>query len=257
MHNGLRTPHHDLRSAPMTAKTLKHWPLLCALLIAATLKAGLLYAEVVPFNADEAVVGLMARHILQGARPVFFYGQVYLGSLDAWLVAGAFALFGESVLAIRLVQVALYLGTIATTYWLGRRIYSSAWIANAAALFVAIPAVNVTLYTTATLGGYCETLLIGNILFLLTLHLARAGNEQRALPSSFVIPHWSFGWLLFGLLGGLGFWTFPLVMVYIVPAVIYLVVARRRPLGGWVLATLGFAAGAAPWWMYTLRPGAA
>ncbi len=228
----------------MTAKTLKHWPLLCALLIGATLKAGLLYAEVVPFNADEAVVGLMARHILQGARPVFFYGQVYLGSLDAWLVAGAFALFGESVLAIRLVQVALYLGTIATTYWLGRKIYASAWIANAAALFVAIPAVNVTLYTTATLGGYAETLLIGNILFLLALHLGEGG------------AHWG-GWLLFGLLGGLGFWTFPLVMVYLVPAVIYLVVARRRPLGRWVLAALGFAAGAAPWWTYTVRQGAA
>lgn len=237
---------------------MKRWTaLLAALGVAVTLKAGLLYANVVPLNADEAVVGLMARHILQGTRPIFFYGQLYLGSLDAWLVAAAFALFGESVLAVRLVQVGLYLCTIATTYWLGREIYSNARIANAAALFVAIPTVNVTLYTTATLGGYGETLLIGNILFLLTLHLARADNEQRALPSSFVIRHWSFGWLLFGLLGGLGFWTFPLVMVYLVPAVIYLVVARRRRLGGWALAALGFAAGAAPWWTYTLRQGAA
>jgi 4-amino-4-deoxy-L-arabinose transferase-like glycosyltransferase len=228
----------------MISKTLPYRPLLCALLVAATLKAGLLYAEVVPLNADEAVVGLMARHILQGARPIFFYGQLYLGSLDAWLVAAAFALFGESVLAIRLVQVGLYLGTIATTYWLGREIYSNARIANAAALFVAVPTVNVTLYTTVTLGGYGETLLIGNILFLLTLHLGKRDTRWGR-------------WLLFGLLGGLGFWTFPLVMVYLVPAVIYLVIARRRPLGGWALAALGFAAGAAPWWTYTLRQGAA
>src|SRR6266851_2035799 len=66
-----------------------------------------LAAGVVPFNADEAIVGLMARHILQGERPVFFYGQAYLGSLDAWLVAGAFAIFGESVWPIRLVQIVL------------------------------------------------------------------------------------------------------------------------------------------------------
>jgi hypothetical protein len=38
---------------------------------------------VLPFNSDEAIVGLMARHMLQGERPLFFYGQAYLGSLDA------------------------------------------------------------------------------------------------------------------------------------------------------------------------------
>jgi 4-amino-4-deoxy-L-arabinose transferase-like glycosyltransferase len=239
------------------SKLLKHWPLLCALLIAATLKAGLLYTDVVPFNADEAVVGLMARHILQGARPIFFYGQVYLGSLDAWLVAGAFALFGESVLAIRLVQVVLYLGTIVTTYWLGHKIYGNAWIANVAALFMAIPTVNVTLYTTATLGGYGETLLIGNILFLLTLHLTKAEVQPHTSPLAFVIRHSSLSWLLFGLLGGLGFWTFPLVMIYLVPAIVFLIVARRRSLAGWVLGALGFAVGAAPWWGYTATHGAA
>ncbi len=37
-------------------------------------------ANIVPFNSDEAMVALMARHILQGERPFFFlwpgiYGQ--------------------------------------------------------------------------------------------------------------------------------------------------------------------------------------
>ncbi len=214
-------------------------PLLGALLIAATLKAGLLYTEVVPFNADEAVVGLMARHILQGVRPIFFYGQVYLGSLDAWLIAGAFALFGESVLVIRLAQTALYLGVILTTYALALKIYSNVRIAGAAALLMAIPTVNVTLYTTATLGGYGETLLIGNLLLWMALRLAD-GNRG-----------WG-GWLLFGLLGGLGFWTFPLVSVYLLPAVVYLLVVHRRSPSRWALAGLGFAAGAAPWEWYTL-----
>jgi 4-amino-4-deoxy-L-arabinose transferase-like glycosyltransferase len=269
------------------SKIIKHWPLFCALLIATALRAGLLYADVVPFNADEAVVALMARHILHGARPIFFYGQVYLGSLDAWLVAGAFALFGQSVLAMRLAQTALYLGTIVTTYRLALAIYADQWIAGVAALLMAVPTVNVTLYTTATLGGYGETLLIGNLLFLLTLHLASARDGQRLPPSSF-------HWLLFGLLAGLGFWTFPLVLVYLAPAVVYLVVLQRRSqssgsilsgaarpstsllsaqgaraaqskdagnqrhsLGRWALAAFGFALGAAPWWWHTLTQGAA
>ena len=38
---------------------------------------------------DEAVVGLMAKHISEGRElPVFYYGQPYLGSLEAFLVAG-------------------------------------------------------------------------------------------------------------------------------------------------------------------------
>jgi 4-amino-4-deoxy-L-arabinose transferase-like glycosyltransferase len=149
------------------------------LLLAVGLRAGLILAQAVPFNADEAVVGLMARHILAGARPTFFYGQAYLGSIDAWLVAAAFAVFGESVAAIRLVQLVLLTGTIATTYWLGLKIYRSQWLAGAASLFLAIPPVAVTLYTTVSLGGYGEVLLIGNLLLLLALALLPAPNLRR------------------------------------------------------------------------------
>ncbi|MCK4814771.1 hypothetical protein KA005_03295, partial [bacterium] len=65
-----------------------------AVIVAVVFKIGLLLANVIPFNSDEAVVALMARHILQGSRPIFFYGQAYMGSLDAFLVAGVFKLIG-------------------------------------------------------------------------------------------------------------------------------------------------------------------
>ncbi|MBP7356321.1 MAG: glycosyltransferase family 39 protein, partial [Longilinea sp.] len=131
------------------------------LLVAAGLKLWLLLAERVPFNADEAVVALMARHILQGERPIFFYGQAYMGSLDAWLVAGGFAIFGQQVWVIRLLQTLLYLGTIATTYLIGKTILGSSRTGLIAAALLAVPTVNVTLYTTASLGGYGEAILIG------------------------------------------------------------------------------------------------
>ena len=80
--------------------------------MAGVVRAGVLIAGVVPFNADEAVVGLMARHILQGERPIFFYGQAYMGSLDAFLIALGFSLFGEQVWVIRMIQTLLYLPSI-------------------------------------------------------------------------------------------------------------------------------------------------
>ena len=53
-------------------------------------------------ESDEAVVGLMAKHISEGRElPVFYYGQPYLGSLEAFLVAGSFKLFGTLNLLVK------------------------------------------------------------------------------------------------------------------------------------------------------------
>lgn len=233
-----------------------------ALTLAAGLKAVILALDVVPFNADEAVVALMARHILQGERPVFFYGQAYLGSLDAWLIAGAFLLFGQTVLAIRVVQAALYLGTVATTYLLGLGIFADRWTASAAALLLALPTVLVTLYTTATLGGYGETLLIGNVLLLWTIRLReRIAGATRSHVE----------WLLFGALAGFGFWAFGLLGVYLLPIGIVLAAPflnredakdakilyfSLRALSAFAvkifLALAGFAVGSVLWWWATL-----
>ncbi|GIV81340.1 MAG: hypothetical protein KatS3mg051_0694 [Anaerolineae bacterium] len=85
--------------------------------MAALARLWLLGGERVSFDSDEAIVGLMARHINQGKPiPTFFYGQAYMGSLDALLVAGSFRFLGESVMAMRAVQVALALVTLCLVY---------------------------------------------------------------------------------------------------------------------------------------------
>ena len=67
------------------------------LLFAVFVKSLIWSPEITPFNADEAIVGLMARHINQGHLPAFFYGQYYMGSLDAVIVSLGFKVFGENV----------------------------------------------------------------------------------------------------------------------------------------------------------------
>ena len=113
------------------------WPLVVILIGAIGLKGLLLALDAVPFNADEAVVALMARHILQGERPWFFYGQAYMGSLDAYLVAGAFRVLGERVLAIRLVQLTLFVATLLTSYSVVLRLTGGRHTATLVALLVA------------------------------------------------------------------------------------------------------------------------
>lgn len=220
-----------------------------ALPLAAAVKIWLITGESLPFNADEAVVALMARHILQGARPIFFYGQAYMGSLDAFLVAAAFTVLGQSVWVIRLVQSLLYLGFLLTTLWLGRRAFGDWQVGALAMLLLAIPNVNVGLYTTVSLGGYGEALLLGNLTLLAAIYLddkIHQGSERRA----WVV------WVALGLIIGIGVWAFGLTLVYSLPALLYLVwafvrrarsrVVRRALLPAlWLL--IGALVGAAPW----------
>ncbi|MBN1146715.1 MAG: hypothetical protein JXA78_05630 [Anaerolineales bacterium] len=194
---------------------------LLALLAAMGLKAWLVAAGWVPFNSDEAVVALMARHILAGARPVFFYGQAYMGSLDAFLVAGAFATFGQQVWAIRLVQSCLYLGVLLTTAWLGKAAFDSWRVGLLALVLLAIPTVNVTLYTTVSLGGYGEALLLGNLTLLVGLRIAR-GLRETGMPGPYGL------WAGLGLLSGLGLWAFGLTLVFSLPVIVYLSTLSAR-----------------------------
>ena len=76
------------------------------LLAALALRLALLAGPQTQLEADEAIVGLMARHILEGERPVFYYAQPYLGSLEAYLVAGAFSVLGSTTFALKLVPLA-------------------------------------------------------------------------------------------------------------------------------------------------------
>src|SRR3990172_12581039 len=128
------------------AKNLTVW-IIVVILLQAGVKIWALIRDAIPFNADEAVVALMAKHILQGERPVFFYGQAYMGSADAYLVAAGFWLFGEQIWVIRLAQSLLYLGTILTTMWIVAWLAGKARAAAVCGVPLAVPGGKMNLYT--------------------------------------------------------------------------------------------------------------
>lgn len=212
--------------------------------VAVIYKFGLLAANAVPFNGDEGIVALMARHILQGERPTFFYGQAYLGATDPWLVALSFSIFGESVLAIRLVQIALFAAFLLTSYRVAKRLGLTEWGARVALLWLALPPTMLTLYTTATLGGYGETLVLGNVAILLADSVMRdAGNKLHY-------------WLILGVVAGFGLYTFPLMLVYLGPIGLWLLIGLRgRAWRSYLLTLAGFVVGAAPWWWALIQSG--
>jgi hypothetical protein len=55
------------------------------------------------FDADQAIVGLMAKHLSElRAFPVFLYGQTYMLGVEAWLAAPLFAVVGVSATALKM-----------------------------------------------------------------------------------------------------------------------------------------------------------
>jgi hypothetical protein len=94
------------------------------------------------FDADQAIVGLMAKHLIEGrAFPLFFYGQQYLLGVEAWLIAPFFLVGGVSVATLKLPLLGLNLVIIVLLIvGLERFMGLRPWLAGVAALFLVLPA---------------------------------------------------------------------------------------------------------------------
>src|SRR5437763_12017888 len=190
-----------------------HIGLVALLLVGLAFRLASIASPLGEIDGDEAVVGLMARHIaFLGERPVFYWGQPYLGSLEAFSAAPLFRVFDSSTLVLKLVPAAYSLAFLALSAILARRLFGTG-AALATAAYLAVPPAMWAVWSTKARGGYAELLFLGEALLLATLALA--GSRSRRL---------AFVW---GALAGLAFWTHLLAIVYILPAVAYLVLARR------------------------------
>ncbi|HEX2501330.1 MAG TPA: hypothetical protein VHO73_07705 [Methylomirabilota bacterium] len=198
-------------------------------------------------DADEAVVGLMARHVLQGEFPVFFYGQRYMGGLEPHLAALGFALGGATPLALKLVCLAEALVLVALTAELGRRLLGPGTAVVAGLL--ALPPVFLTVWTLKARGGFIETLVLGCLALLLAHQTVETTGGRRRRAA-----------LVLGLVGGLAWWTCQLVVSYLVVA--GLIVVRgagwRAGLRVLPLITGAFVLGSLPMWLqeWLGQPGA-
>src|SRR5947209_8252111 len=76
-------------------------PLWLCLLTALLVRIWLIYLTHGVIDGDEAMVGIQAEHILRGEHPIYFYGQAYMGSMEAYLSAILFAITKPSVWTLR------------------------------------------------------------------------------------------------------------------------------------------------------------
>ncbi len=185
---------------------------LCLIALATTLRIVLILNWPV-LNSDEGTMGLMALHIVnQGKIPVFFYGQGYIGSLEAILAAPLFRLFGPSDFTLRLGLVFLYALFLLNMYLLTSTLYTKRLALFTLLLLSFGPTAMLALQVSA-IGGYPDTLFFASLLLLYALVLARSAGEtpltQEQRPRILSYAGWS-------LVAGLALWSDPLLIPYVV-----------------------------------------
>ncbi len=175
----------------------------------------------IDFDGDEAVVGLMALHITRGRVPVYYYGQGYMGSLEAILAAGFFFLLGPSPSALRLAPFTFYLLFLLLQFKLISA-YKDRSHALLTIAYTVIFSPVVNLWATKARGGFTAVLFwgtLGYIVFFRTMDTYLAGDRR--------------GWkwaIISGAVAAVSFWHYALVGYYYLPVlmvVIYFICKDR------------------------------
>lgn len=115
-------------------------------------------------HSDEAIVGLMAQDISDGTRfPIYFYGQRYMGALEAYVIAAITPFLENPIHALRVGPVLFFAALVAAQYlmlatWFGRL----GGIIGAGTLIFAAPMF--AQWSISARGGYIEILLWGTLL---------------------------------------------------------------------------------------------
>ena len=226
-------------------RLFSHWRTIALIaapfLAAIVLRAYIIPTHRMPFDSDEAIFFLMARHILNGARPIFFYGEAYGGSTDSYFTALFYALFGDTIIVGRWVQTLEYFVGMFFTYLFARRLLPGSKFGPLAVLWLmALPPLLMTTWTTPAVL-YAVVIALGSVIAYLGHRLLFEDADR-----------W-WAWLIFGAVCGIAFWTFGILVVYMMPVFLLFLwrfKVRRIPL--YILSAVMFFVFSFPWWTEAL-----
>jgi 4-amino-4-deoxy-L-arabinose transferase-like glycosyltransferase len=219
----------------------RHLPVILILVGTATVRFVILFLSQTHVTSDEAIIGLMAKHISEGrAFPFYFYGISYNASCawEAYLAVIPFWLFGVGVVALKIPTVLLSLACLTLFYVMATRLYSVRVATLASLIFALWPGL---LKWHFQPRGYAFYFLLIPALVIVFLTIEKQ-KPARVRDIFF-----------FGLLCGISFWGMELLLIPIVALWALLVLRRKFSIPGFGAGLGGFALGYAPaiWWNLT------
>jgi 4-amino-4-deoxy-L-arabinose transferase-like glycosyltransferase len=219
----------------------RHLPFLLILVGTAIVRFVILFVSQTHVTSDEAIIGLMAKHILEGrAFPFYFYGISYNASCawEAYLAVVPFAIAGVGVVALKIPTVLLSLTCLILFYMMTARLYSIRVATLASLIFALWPGL---LKWQFQPRGYAFYFLFIPALIILFLIIEKE-NIRRARDFFF-----------FGLICGIAFWSMELLLITIAALWLLLFLRRKFSIKTFAVCVGGFAIGYAPaiWWNLT------
>jgi len=189
---------------------------------------------------DEAVTGEMGLHILKGEPQLFFWGQPYMGALEAYLAGFLFHLFGPTTFILRLTDILVCTFMLFLVNRLGTLVGGWA-VGLLAAIYWALSPLYLSEVGLLATGGHIEACAAGAFVLFGICWLA-----FKPLKNPVTLA------FLIGLMAGLGWWSSLLSVPFLLAGAIGLSLARPRLLLNRIpwMGLAGFLIGSSPFWLW-------
>ncbi len=180
---------------------LAQWALRAFIVMAVLVRIYLIFFKI-PFTSDNAILGLMAKHILEGREyPYLFYGALYFGTFPAYFLAGLYAIFGFGILSYKLYSLIFSICIFLSLIRITKSFFRKKTIAFWTAFLLIFPPYKIFIITI--MNDYLTFLLMG-ILFIWLINIWM--KKTKIYNSLF--------WLI-GFFAGLGWYTHPMFINFI------------------------------------------
>lgn len=204
------------------------------LVLIAAARFTLLLTSQTHVHSDEAIIGLMGKHILEGRYfPFYMYGQAYNAGAawEACMAAIAFVFFGVGVVSLKSCIVLLSLLCLFLFYRMCLSLYDQRTALFATIVFAVTPSL---LKWHFQVRGYSGYFLSIPLLTILWLSIRSTPNRRWPL------------FLLFGVISGLSIWSLELGIAFNAALWVLILLRRSLSLKNALLAFGGFIAGYSP-----------
>ena len=219
----------------------RHAFLVALFVLVAATRFAILFASQTHVHSDEAIIGLMGKHILEGRHfPFYMYGQPYNAGAawEAYLASFAFALFGVGVVPLKACIVVLSLLGLFLFYRMGCALYDRRTAVFATLAFALAPSLLKWHFQVRGYSWYFLSIPVLTLLF--------ASIESTSVPKRRTL-------LLFGLASGLSIWCLELALPLVAALWLLLILRRRISLSTAPAGLIGFLLGYAPVIVFNLN----
>lgn len=178
-------------------------------------------------NSDEAIMGIMALHIsYHGEWPAMYYGQGYMGPIEAYIAAPIFHLLGPSLFSLRIGLLLFFSSFLVAMYNYTRFLYTKKF-ALFIYLLLCLGSKEIIARQLKAIGGYPELPLFAIAICILVTKII--WNYDKTNKDKFNMDQYLLYFML-GLIVGISIWVDLLIFPFVITGLFLLIIFVKKDL---------------------------